>query len=136
LAKAFGSRAVKFLDNTDLPDALRVRQEGRLETFRGWLRRVWQASAGDKPYSEASAVQLASELQGRLDEAESEWAKIDQDLVKWATVDSVAGFGPALATGSVSWLASAALAGAGLLVNSTLQRRSFYKRFPGAFLLD
>jgi hypothetical protein len=79
LAKAFGSRGIKFLDNTDLPDALRVRQEGRLDAFRGWLRRVWQASAADKPYSEASAVQLAAELQGRLDEAESEWAKIDQD---------------------------------------------------------
>jgi hypothetical protein len=136
LAKAFGSRSIKFLENVALPDALRIRQEGRLESFRGWLRTVWRASEADHPYSEASAVQLAAELQGRLDEAEADWDKIDQDLLRWVSVDAVAGFGPALAVGSASWLASAAVAGAALLGLAHLQRRSFYKRFPGAFMLD
>ena len=87
-AKAFHRLEINYLENVPLKAALRLRNDGRLQDMRGFLRKIWNA-AGDDSFAEANVENLASELLEKVREAEGEWSKIDRDLLKWLGVCGV-----------------------------------------------
>jgi hypothetical protein len=82
-SKSFHSANLKVLDKVPLPSALKLRQERRLESLRLFLRKVWRSSREAEMFAEENAVNLAAELNEKIREAESEYKKIDQELVTW-----------------------------------------------------
>jgi len=116
-----------------------VRKEGRLESLRGFLGKVWKDASTDDEFDSKNAILLAEELTERIQEAEQEWKEIDRDLFKIVGGTAVGGLlaaGPLIAAGHAAFLAAAVgVAGAVPLINSTLKRRSFPDRFPAAFFM-
>ena len=138
-AKALQNTPLRYLNNLRLDHALTLRNEGRLESLRGFLVRVWKDASTDNQYGGENALILAEELGQRVREAEQEWKKIDSDLLKIvgaAAVGDLLAAGPLIAAGHALFLA-AAVGASGLVpvINSTRQRRSFPDRFPAAFFM-
>jgi hypothetical protein len=137
-AKALQNASLRYLNNIRLEHALALRQEGRLESLRGFLRKVWKDASADDQFDGKNAILLAEELTERFQDAEQEWKQIDRDLLKFVGGTAVGGLlaaGPLIAAGHAAFLAAAVgVAGAVPLINSTLKRRSFPDRFPAAFL--
>jgi AraC-like DNA-binding protein len=138
-AKALQNTPLRYLNNLRLEHALTLRQEGRLESLRGFLARVWKDAGTENQFDGAGALLLSEELAERIRDAEREWEKIDRDLLRIVGGEAVAGLlaaGPLIAGGHAYFLAAAAaVAGVGPLINSTLRRRSFADRFPAAFFM-
>jgi hypothetical protein len=126
------------LDRESNKHALMVRREGRLESLRGFLARVWRVASAENKFDSANAL-LNEELRERIREAEQEWRNIDKDLLKILGAVSILELlaaGPLIASGHAYFLAAAVLLGAGMpVVNSTLKRRSFQDRFPVGFFM-
>lgn len=138
-AKALQNTRFKYLDHLRLDHALSLRTEQRLESFRGFLGKVWKAAKVENDFDSANAVLLAEELNHEVQQAEQEWDKIDTDLLKMvgtaATADILAA-GPLIASGHAYFLAAAiAASGAVPLIASTRLRQSFPDRFPAAFFM-
>lgn len=137
-AKAMHTASLKYLDNVSLDDALSLRQDGRLEGLRAFLRRVWKQACDTDSYADVNGKLFAEELQSEIRKAEDEWSQIDRDLLK-----NGGGIGAGLATaatligsGQGEFLAAAALIGGiPLLAASAWQRRGFADKFPAAFFL-
>jgi hypothetical protein len=137
-AKAFHNASFRFLENVPLGAALTLRQEQRLENMRSFLRRVWRAARSEYDFDEANAKALTDELNERIREAEHEWRKIDEDLLKWFSAESAAALAavPTVATGGADWLAGGWIAsGLGNLAIAWYKRRKFADRYPAAFFL-
>ena len=135
-AKAMNDVKLRFIDRADLALALRLRKEKRLEDLRLFFRKVWSHVAKGDPFADSLAMDLAAELQLHVREAESEWSKIDMDLVKW--FGSEVATAGALAAGNGKILPSmvgVAIAGTFNLVQSVLQRRKLPITHPAAFFL-
>src|SRR6185437_15900315 len=60
-SKAFQNVSFQFLENVPVAAALKLRQEGRLENMRSFLRRVWNESRADDELGEENALALADE---------------------------------------------------------------------------
>jgi hypothetical protein len=139
-AKALQDAPLRYLNSLRLDHALTLRQEGRLESLRGFLAKVWKEASSENQFDSANAVLLAEELAERVREAEQEWKKIDTDLLKivgGAALAELLAAGPLIAAGHAFFLAAAVLVGGGMpLVNSTLKRRSFPNSFPAAFFMQ
>lgn len=138
-AKAMQNAPLRYLNNLRLDHALTLRKEGRLESLRSFLARVWKDASIEDHFEDKNALLLAEELGQRIREAEQEWEQIDRDLLKIVGTVAVGGLlaaGPLIAAGHAYFLAAAAgVAGLGPVFNSTLQRRSFPDRFPAAFFM-
>src|SRR6185437_13521606 len=106
-SKAFQNVSFQFLENVPVAAALKLRQEGRLENMRSFLRRVWNESRADDELGEENALALADELQERINEADDEWKKINADGVKWWTASTagvLAATPSLIAQGGAAWL--------------------------------
>jgi hypothetical protein len=138
-AKAMQVANLKYLNALSLDHALSLRKEGRLESFRTFLHKVWKSACTEDPFDETNALLLAEELQEKVAEAEQEWKQIDRDLLKTVGSGLAAGLlaaGPLIASGHARFLAgAAATAGAVNLISSTVKRRDFPNRFPAAFFM-
>jgi SEC-C motif-containing protein len=138
-AKALQDTPLKYLNSLRLEHALTLRKEGRLEGLRGFLRKVWAGACTGDPFDRANSLLLSEELGQQVQAAETEWAKIDRDVLKMVSPAAVAGVlaaGPLIATGHADFLAAAAIVAGGVpLAHSALQRRSFPDRFPAAFFM-
>src|SRR5579859_352462 len=138
-AKALQNTTLKYLNNLRLEHAFTLRKEGRLESLRGSLEKVWKEARTENQFDSANAVLLAEELAGRIRDAQQEWEKIDKDLLNIVGKTAVGGLlaaGPLIAAGHANFLAAAVVvAGVSPLVNSTRNRRSFPDRFPAAFFM-
>lgn len=138
-AKALQNTPLRYLNSLRLDHALTLRKEGRLESLRGFLRRVWVDARSENPFDDSNSRLLSEELGSEIRKAEDEWKQIDRDLLK--TVGTMAlgpllAGGPLIAAGHASFLAAAVgMAGAIPLSISTMQRRSFQDRFPAAFFM-
>ncbi len=136
LTNAFQQLRFRFLDNVDSKFACSIRQEGRLEGFRSYMRKLWQAVGGepDASKSEALARDFGDELTGAFRAAESEWDAIDRELVKWA-MPTLAG---AVAAGvfSPAFAAGFAIAGLGEIIQAEMKRREFRKKVPMSVFID
>jgi len=138
-AKALQESPLRFLNNLRLEHALKLRNEGRLESMRRFLLRVWKHARTEEPFDEANARMLAEELKGEIAHAAEEWDKIDQDLLKIVGAELGAGIlaaGPLIAVGHGHFVAAAAVAvGATTLAASFRRRKHSPDRFPAAFFM-
>jgi hypothetical protein len=90
-AKAIQNMPFRYLNNLRLEHALKLREEGRLGSLRGFLERVWKDASTDDRFEGANAILLAEELGEKVREAEQEWKKIDVDLLKIIGGEAVGG---------------------------------------------
>ena len=136
LTHAFQQLKFKFLNNVDSDFACALREEGRLESFRGYLRKLWRTLGGEPDLSklEAMARDFRDELTQEYKQAQAEWDAIDRQLLKWA----VPTLGSAVVTGLISPAIGSGLvvAGVGELVQSHLKRREFRKKVPMSVFID
>ena len=137
LTNAFQHLKFKFLENVDSRFACSIRQEGRLEGLRSYLRKLWNAVGGepDPTRSEALARDFGDELAGAYQQAQSEWASIDRDLVKWASATAAGAmaagiFSPSFAAGGF------VVAAVGELIQAEMKRREFRKKIPMSVFID
>ncbi len=139
LAKGFHNLKLNYLGKLDLDKALKLRKEGRLETLRSFLRRLWSSASTGNPFGESNVQSLADELEAKVREAEEEWKQIDRDLIKWVGAEAAAGITalrPVIESGGAEFLAGAiAVAGAANVVSSTLKRKGFPDKFPAGFFM-
>ena len=136
-AKAFHSAPLRILDKVPLESALELREQRRLESLRLFLRKVWKTSREAESFAEENAINLAAELDEKIREADIEFKKIDQQLIKWVGAAGAAG-ATLFTTGIADFVpaASAAITGAAAaLARSTWQHRSFKTQFPAGFFL-
>jgi hypothetical protein len=137
LTSAFQQLKFKFLDNVDSKFACSIRQEGRLEGFRAYMRHLWTTVGGepDASKSEALARDFQDELTQEFNKAQSDWKAIDRELLKWST-RTLAGamatgvFAPALAAGGF------AVAGIGEIIQAEMKRREFRRKVPMSVFID
>jgi hypothetical protein len=137
LTNAFQQLQFKFLDKVDSKFACSIRQDGRLEGFRSYLRKIWNTVGGepDLGKSESLARDFRDELTQTYNDAEAEWSAIDRDLLKWG----VPTIGGAVAMGHMSLglpTAGFVLAGISELVQAAMKRRAFRKRVPMSVFID
>ncbi len=139
-AKTFQNSPLKFLNNLRLDHALQLRKEGRLESLRRFMLRVWKQARTEEPFDDTNARLFAEELKEEIAQAELEWEKIDQDLLKIAGRELGAGLlaaGPLVASGHGLFVgAAAAVLGATTLASSLKRRKGFQDRFPAAFFMN
>jgi hypothetical protein len=139
-AKAFQEMPLKFLNNLQLEHALKLRTEGRLESLRSFLLKVWKHARTEEPFDEANARLFAEELKEEVSLAKEEWDKIDQDLIKIVGAEIGAGLlaaGPLIAAGHGLFVSGAAAAvGVTTLAASYKRRKHFSGRFPAAFFMN
>jgi hypothetical protein len=139
LTRAFQTLQFRFLDRVDPRFALRMRADGRLQSFRSFLRRLWRQSEGNTAISETNLDRIAREYSDELTDeyrkAEAEWDGIDRDLLKW--------FGPTMAgtiaTGSLGLSLPAAgfsIAAVTELIVARRKRGEFRKRIPMSVFVD
>jgi hypothetical protein len=137
LTNAFQQLRFKFLDKVDPGFACSIRRDGRLEGFRSYMRKLWNAVGGepDLSKSEMLARDFRDELTQAYNQAQSEWCAIDRDLLKWA-VPTVGG---ALVSGAFSLalpVAGFAVAGIGEIIQAEMKRREFRRKVPMSVFID
>jgi hypothetical protein len=139
-AKAMQEADFKYLENLRLEHALSLRAEGRLESLRNFLAKVWKDTREDNHFDSANAIRLAEQLKEEVRKAETEWKQIDTDVLKMAGVATAGGLlsaGPLVAAGHAIFLAAASVVGLAVpLVVSTRKRFMFPERFPAAFFMQ
>jgi hypothetical protein len=137
LTNAFQQLTFKFLHNVDSRFACSLRQEGRLEGFRLYLRKLWTTIGGqvDASKSDSLARDFRDELTGEFARARAEWEVIDRDLFRWATGTAVGAmaagvFSPAIAAGGF------VVAGISEIVQAEMKRREFRRKVPMSVFID
>ena len=137
LTNAFQQLKFKFMDKVDSRFACSIRQEGRLEGFRSFMRRLWNTVGGepDASKSEVFARDFRDELTQAFSNAKADWDAIDRELLKWA----VPTLGGAMATGAFSLalpVAGFAVAGVGEIIQAEMKRREFRRKVPMSVFID
>jgi hypothetical protein len=127
----------KFLDKVDSKFACSIRQEGRLEGFRSFMRHLWSTVGGepDPSKSEVLARDFRDELTQAFNSAQADWEAIDRELLKWA----VPTIGGAVASGAFSLalpVAGFAVAGIGEIIQAEMKRREFRRKVPMSVFID
>lgn len=138
-AKAMQQSQLNYLNSVRLEHALKLRKEGRLESFRAFLNRVWKSARTEDAFGDENAILLSEELRDEVKKANDEWEKINQDLIKISGGEIATGLlaaGPLIASGHGAFLAAAAATvGATTLGATYYRRRKFPDRFPAAFFM-
>lgn len=138
LTKSFQSLEFNFLNNIDPKFAFRLKEEGRLEGFRQFLRKVWVGIEGNPSYEEAEklARRLSEELQEEYGKTKEEWTKIDKELLKWVTGS---GGIAAILSGGMNWQIPAlgfCITAVGKLLEARTDRKNFTANVPLAIFLE
>jgi hypothetical protein len=140
LTKAFRGLEFRFLNNVDTRFAQNVREDGRLESFRGLLRRIGKDATEVTDFASLDSYvrDCRDALVGEYKRAQAEWDKIDASFVKWAG-HGAAGMA-ALITGhlvpNVASLSAATVAALGQLFTRYCQRQQFRKTNPMSVFVD
>lgn len=138
LTNAFQKLRFNFLDKVDPRFALEMRQDGRLQSFRAFLRKLWKQNQGTAIASSDNITEIArdycDELDSEYQKAKADWASIDRDLLRWLGT-TVAG---AIATGGFSLALSAGfgIGAVTALVESHRKRGEFRKKLPMSVFID
>jgi hypothetical protein len=87
LTKAFQSLEFRFLNNVDPKFAQRIRDDGRLESFRVLLRRIGKDATEitDLGSLDSYVRDCKDALSGEYQKAQAKWAKIDESFLKWGS---------------------------------------------------
>ena len=137
LTNAFQQLRFQFLDKVNPEFAYSIREDGRLEGFRSYLRKIWKAVYGqpDSARAQSLARDFKDELTQSYNEAQADWNQIDVDLLKWA--------GPTVAAGLTTGLLSLGLPAAGFvvagvaeLVQAHMKRANFRRSVPMSVFID
>jgi hypothetical protein len=138
-AKVLQESPLQHLNNLDIKYALRIRQEGRLQSLRNFLLKVWKHACTSQPFDASNVLLFTEELRGEIDIARNEWKKIDQDLLKMMTPSAVGtalAAGPLIASGYTHFVAAAVIAlGSASLLYSRREKKIFDDRFPAALFM-
>lgn len=136
-SKAFQNAELHYLNGISLDDLLKLRLDGHLEDMRGFLRRVWNASAAGDEFDTNNEESLAAELRDHINTAKHEWSKIDTKLATWFGGESVLGTAIGVTAGTANWLPAVSIAAAGMinLAVAASERKSFIPRYPAAFFI-
>jgi len=139
ITKSFQQLDFKFLNKVDPTFANQVRQDGRLESLRNFLRKTWVSlsKAESDPMNSEKITALKDELTEEYHKAEADWKKIDADLLKWVTGSG--GLGGVLAAGGMNWQIPAlgfSLAAIGQLLGARYQRGRFKANVPLSVFVD
>jgi hypothetical protein len=143
LTNAFSNLDFKFLNNVDTKFAVAMREEGRLASFRTFMRKVWKTVGGEPDLSKAPSLarDFSDELKDEYGKAQAEWSAIDRDILKWA-VPAIGGV-LAAAGGLVTGHYTLAVPSAGLAVNgvneliqSHMKRSEFRKKTALSVFID
>ncbi|MFN8550434.1 MAG: SEC-C domain-containing protein [Candidatus Obscuribacterales bacterium] len=141
LTKAFQSLSFNFLDSADVDFADKLREEGRLEGFRSFIRKTWQKGKSEDSWSMETARSFADELKFEHKLAEAEWNKINQDLVTWVgtAVGSFTSSAVTLQTGRLDLTGPSV----GILMKSLcelykigMKKQDFPKSVPASVFMD
>jgi hypothetical protein len=140
LTHAFQQLDFKFLNQVDPSFAYSLRGDGRLESFRVFLRRLWKEVGGEPDANKAQGLarDFGDELTAEYQKAVADWEEIDQSLLKQFGTTLLGG-ASAIVTGALNFqipLAGVAMAGVLELLNSRLKRRGFRKKVPMSVLID
>lgn len=131
LTHAFQNLNFPFLNNVNPDFVLRLRQEGRLSSFRSYLERVWKNISGtaDPQRSQEHSRQFTDELNSEYARANAEWAAIKREVTNfggtWAggAVGLGGGLAAPIVMGQLKFLGFGAAAAVILFVNQLLQNR-------------
>lgn len=137
LTNAFQKLEFQFLNKIDAKFACRIREDGRLESFRSFIRRIWNNIDGtfDDSKLERQSLELSDELTSEYSKAEAEWIKIKSDLMKW----TIPAMSSAIITGGLSLdiptlgFSSAVV---GKLIENYYNKKSFRKSVPMSIFID
>jgi hypothetical protein len=143
LTKAFQTLDFKFLNNVDSHFAVEMRNEGRLASFRAYLRKLWKTIDGDidPGKAEKCALDFKDELTAEYDRAKADWNSIDRDLMKWAipAIAGLMGSVGAIATGHLGLAVPTggfAIQGVNELIQAQKKRAEFRLKTPMSVLID
>jgi hypothetical protein len=132
LTRAFQGLEFKFLNQVDHKFAVSLHEDGRLEQFRSFLRRIWQSIPSiETAKIESTVRQFSDELKDEYRKAQAEWSRIDQELLKWV--------GAGLITGQmIAGIPAAgfAISGVVALLNAHMKRRAFMQRVPMSVFIN
>jgi len=137
LSKAFDSLEFDFLNDVPPEFAVRLRQDGRLSSFRTFLRRVWRSvqTETDQRRMEGAAKGFADELIDEHRKAKAEWQDITNATAKGVAMTT----GVAIVAGGFE--PQFAIPGYGITLVAQLladraNRRSFRDRVPMSVFVD
>ncbi len=145
LTRAFQGLEFKFLNNVDSKFACEMHREGRLESFRHYLKEIWNKSYAQSDPNEIEILtrEFKDQLTDEYRKAQVEWEKIDRDLLTWGGSTVAAGLGASLANAIVSGGLNLELPAYGFgiaavtkLVTSRMERREFRKKIPMSVFID
>jgi len=142
LTKSFQSLEFNFLDKIDPQFAYRLKEEGRLDRFRHFLRKVWVDIGGNPSVDQADklAREYGDELQEEYAKTKEEWAQIDKDLLKWLSGSTgISAVISTLAKGGLDWqipTAGFCITGVLKLLQSRTDRKNFRQNVSLAVFLD
>jgi hypothetical protein len=140
-ARAFQALDFRFLNNVDPKFAQRIRDDGRLSSFRAMLRRIGNGATNVTNVSSLDSFvrDCKDDLVGEYQKAQSEWAKIDDSLYTWGA----GGMGvaaAAIATGhfipSIATLSAGAAATVSQLGLRHFRQQQFRKANPMSVMID
>jgi hypothetical protein len=138
LAKTFQSLDFRFLNNVDIEFAKKLRDDGRLEGFRSFLRTIGKGASDVASVSSLDAFVRDSRdaLIGEHQKATAEWDNIQESFVRWVG----SGVTGAIVSGTIlptaSALSAAMLHTLGQLFQRHLKRARFRKTNPMSVFID
>lgn len=139
LTKAFQELDFKFLDNVPSEFAIKIREDGRLYSFRSFIRKLWNTNKEELTISKVENLSrdFIDELHHEYSIAKDEWNSIDSSLVKWFTSTT----GGAIAGGILSGRFDVAFLGLGFagvaeLISSYAKRKTFRSKVPMSVFVD
>jgi hypothetical protein len=91
-AKAFQALEFQFLENVDVNFAEKLREDGRLASFRDLLRKVGKDATEVSSMSslEMYVRDCSDALVGEYQKAKAEWGNIQESFLKWAGTGGIA----------------------------------------------
>lgn len=142
LTNSFQSLEFSFLNKIDPSFALKLKEEGRLETFRNFLRKIWAGIGGNQSYDQSNklAQEFGDELRDQYGKTQEEWDQIDKDIIKWlAGSTGVVTITDAVAKGGMNWQIPTlgfCINGVLSLLKARTDRKNLTKNVPLAVFLD
>jgi hypothetical protein len=139
--KAFQALDFQFLNNVDPKFAQRIREDGRLSSFRAMLRRIGDGATNVTNVSSLDSFvrDCKDDLVGEYRKAQSEWAKIDESLYMWGTA-GIGGAAAVIATGhlipNIATLSAGAFATLSQLGIRYFRQQQFRKANPMSVMID
>ncbi len=143
LTNAFQNLNFNFLDNVSTDFACSLRKDGRLESFRRFLRKMWaEISKDESDITNPSTIvrNFTDELKEEYQKAQVDWDDIDKKLISnmgmGAVATSIAG---GIVSGGMNWQIPSggfALSGIVNLLITRFDRHRFRVKCPLSVLID